>query len=71
LYMTDSPYSYPVKFWPETANVTGYGLTVLEGTDVMTAKDGVLTLLKPGIAKVGLVTEPEFDRIAVWAVCHV
>jgi len=57
LYMTDSPYSYPVKFWPETANVTGYGLTVLEGTDVMTAKDGVLTLLKPGIAKVGLVTE--------------
>lgn len=57
LYMTDSPYSYPVKFWPETANVTGYGLTVLEGTDVMTAKDGVLTLLKPGIAKIGLVTE--------------
>lgn len=57
LYMSDSPYEYPVKFWPETSNVTGYGLTVLEGTDVMTEKDGVLTLLKPGIAKIGLVTE--------------
>ncbi|RHB50537.1 hypothetical protein [Exiguobacterium sp. AM39-5BH] len=57
LYMSQSPYTYPVKFWPETANVTGYGLTVLEGTDVMTAKDGVLTLLKPGIAKIILVTE--------------
>ncbi|TCI43349.1 hypothetical protein EVJ27_10295 [Exiguobacterium sp. SH3S2] len=57
LYMSDSPYSYPVKFWPETANVTGYGLTVLEGADVLKAEDGVLQLIKPGIAKVGLVTQ--------------
>lgn len=57
LYMSNSPYEYPVKFWPETSNVTEYGLTVLEGTDVLKVKDGVLTLLKPGIAKIGLVTE--------------
>lgn len=57
LYMSDSPYEYPVKFWPETANVTGYGLTVLEGKDVLKAENGVLTLAKPGIAKVGLVTQ--------------
>lgn|GEM_PF-4767655 len=57
LYMSDSPYEYPVKFWPETSNVTEYGLTVLEGTDVLKVKDGVLTLLKPGIVKIGLVTE--------------
>lgn len=57
LYMSNSPYEYPVKFWPETSNVTEYELTVLEGTDVLKVKDGVLTLLKPGIAKIGLVTE--------------
>ncbi|WP_214695294.1 hypothetical protein [Exiguobacterium sp. s160] len=59
LYMSDSPYSYSkqITFYPDTANVTGYGLTVLEGTDVLTIDQGELKLLKPGLAKVGLVTQ--------------
>lgn len=57
LYMSDSPYAYPVSFWPETANVTGYGLTVLEGMDVLQVDGDKLILSKPGLAKVGLVTE--------------
>lgn len=59
LYMSDSPYSYSkqITFYPDTANVTGYGLTVLEGTDVLTIEQGELKLLKPGLAKVGLVTQ--------------
>lgn len=59
LYMSDSPYSYSeqINFYPDTANVTGYGLTVLEGTDVLTVEQGELKLLKPGLAKVGLVTQ--------------
>ncbi|MCT4785241.1 hypothetical protein ACFQO8_09395 [Exiguobacterium aestuarii] len=59
LYMSDSPYSYgkQITFYPDTANVTGYGLTVLEGTDVLRIEQGELKLLKPGLAKVGLVTQ--------------
>lgn len=57
LYMSQSPYAYPVKFFPTTANVTGYGLTVLEGTDVIKIENNTLTLVKPGLAKIGLVTE--------------
>lgn len=59
LYMSDSPYSYSeqINFYPDTANVTGYGLTVLEGTDVITVEQGELKLFKPGLAKVGIVTQ--------------
>ncbi|MCA0979702.1 hypothetical protein [Exiguobacterium aestuarii] len=59
LYMSDSPYSYSkqITFYPDTANVTGYGLKVLEGIDVLKVEQGELKLLKPGLAKVGLVTQ--------------
>lgn len=57
LYMDDDPYTYPILFYPETTNVTGYTMTVLEGRGVVRVEEGALRLLKPGFARIEVSTE--------------
>lgn len=58
LYVENSPFIYAPQFYPATSTVRGYGMRVVQGSDVVEVIDNTkLKLKKPGLAKVQVATE--------------